>query len=54
MPGPPLNLNLWKKWRGKSRILEKKTEIPTDIDRIQEKMMRIEEKITEYKKRKEE
>ena len=46
--------NLWKKWRGKSKILERKTEIPTDIDRIQEKIRRIEEKIEQYRKRKEE
>ena len=35
--------NLWKKWRGKSKVLEKRTEIPTEIDKIQEKMRKIEE-----------
>ena len=43
--------NLWKKWQGKSRVLDNKTEIPTDADRIQEKMRKIEQKIKEYTKR---
>ena len=43
--------NLWKKWQGKSIVLDNKTEIPTDADRIQEKMRKIEQKIEEYTKR---
>ena len=40
--------NVWKKWRGKSKILENKTKIPTEIEKLESKLEYIERKVKEY------
>ena len=45
--------NLWRKWRGKQPILERKNKIPTDIEKIDKKLAEIEEKIREMQEEEE-
>ena len=45
--------NLWKKWRGKTKIMEKKTKIPKEMEKIDKRLQEIEKRIMEYKERKE-
>ena len=44
--------NIWKKWRGKNRIIENKTKM-NDNDRIDRRILEIQKKLEEYRKRKE-
>ena len=46
--------NLWRKWRGKTKIMEKKNAMPKEIEKIQQKLEEYEKKIEEYRKKKEE
>ena len=45
--------NIWKKWRGKNKVIENKTKI-NDNDKIDRRILEIQKKLEEYKKRKEE
>ena len=45
--------NLWKKWRGKNKIIERRTAIPKETEKIDKRLQEIEKKIEEYKERKE-
>ena len=49
-----IKANLWRKWRGKSKVIENKTRTPTEIEKLDKRIRDIEEKIKEYKERKEE
>ena len=44
----------WKKWRGKKKIIERKTTIPKEEDKLSWKLKEVERKIQEYNKKKEE
>ena len=44
---------LWRKWRGKTRIVERKDQVPKEIDKIEGRLKEIEERIKDYKERKE-
>ena len=46
--------NLWKKWRGKAKVLDNKTKIPKETDKLDKKIAEIEGKIREYERNKEE
>ena len=46
--------NLWKKWRGKAKVLDNKTKIPKETDKLDKKLREIEEKILKYENRKKE
>ena len=46
-----MKANLWRKWRGKSKVMENKIRIPTELEKLDRK---IELRINEYKERKEE
>ena len=37
--------NIWRKWRGKSGILERKTKIPKEIELVERRLKEITEKI---------
>ena len=43
--------NIWEKWRGKNRIIEKKMKLTTENEKIDKRMSK---KIEEYKQRREE
>ena len=44
-----MEANLWRKWRGKSRVIENKTRIPTEIEKLDKKIRDIDEKVRQYK-----
>ena len=39
--------NLWKKWRGKSKVLDNKTKIPRETEKFDQKITEISKKIDE-------
>ena len=44
---------LWRKWRGKTRIMERKDQVPKEIDKLEYRLKEIEDKIEEYKEKRE-
>ena len=42
--------NLWRKWRGKTKIVEKRNKLPKE--KLEQKLKELEEKIGEYKRKK--
>ena len=38
--------NMWRKWSGKDKILERKTTIPRELEKVEERMTEISRKIT--------
>ena len=49
-----IKANLWRKWRGKSKVIENKTIIPTEMEKLDKKIGDIEKKICEYKEKRDE
>merc|ERR1711954_221590 len=45
--------NIWKKWRGKNKVIENKTKID-DNEKIDRRILEMQKKLEEYRKRKEE
>ena len=45
--------NIWKKWRGKNKIMERKVKIPTEEEKIDKRIIEMTKKIEEYKLQKE-
>ena len=46
--------NMWKKWRGKNEINERKIKIPTELEKVERKLEEMSKKIDRYKERKDE
>ena len=46
--------NIWRKWRGKAKIEERRTRIPMENEKLKEKLDEIEKLVKEYEKFKEE
>ena len=44
--------NLWKKWRGKTKVMENKRQIPGEIEKLDRRLQEIEAKIARYQERK--
>ena len=42
--------NIWRKWRGKVTIDARRTKIPTENEKLKEKLDKIEILMNEYKK----
>ena len=49
-----MKANLWRKWRGKRKVMENKIRIPTEVEKLDKKIENMEKKINDYKERKEE
>ena len=46
--------NIWRKWRGKSKVEERRTKIPKESEKLKAKLDEIEKMVEEYKSLKEE
>ena len=44
--------NLWKKWRGKNELINRRNEIPKEGEKIRRRLEDIERRIKDYKKEK--
>ena len=40
-----MKANLWRKWRGKSKIMENKIRIPTELEKLDKKIKNMELRI---------
>ena len=49
-----LKMNTWRKWRGKTKVLERKTTILREIEKVDARMIEIAKKIEQYKERRDE
>ena len=49
-----IKANLWRKWRGKSKVIENKAIIPTEMEKLDKKIGDIKKKICEYKEKRDE
>ena len=47
-----MKANLWRKWRGKNKVMENKVRIPTEMEKLDRKIEEIEKKIKVYNERK--
>ena len=46
-----IRMNMWRKWRGKSKILERKTMIPRELEKVDARLTEITKKIKQYKEK---
>ena len=45
--------NVWKKWRGKGEVMNRKKQIPREVEMLDKRLDEIEQKVEEYRRRKE-